>query len=76
MPRHMRYTGSMKKKEKYQHPANPERAAAMHGLASSNASGSHDNRPKRERSRAAIKRAEIRRDAGYRRPRGHGITVP
>lgn len=52
----------MSKHEKYKHPANPERAQAMHGLARSNASGSHDNRPKRERARREARRAAIRRD--------------
>jgi hypothetical protein len=43
--------------------ANPEYAEGMRQLRRSNAAGSHDNRPKRERSRADAKRAAIRRDA-------------
>lgn len=47
--------------DKYKHPANPARAKGMHEIARSGKSGTHDSRPKRERSRAAAKRAEIRR---------------
>lgn len=43
--------------------ANPEYAEGMRQLRRSNAAGSHDNRPRRERSRADAKRAAIRRDA-------------
>jgi hypothetical protein len=46
---------------KYKGNANPEYIAAMREIRRSSAAGSHDNRPKRERSRAASKRAEIRR---------------
>lgn len=53
----------MSKRDKYKHPANPERAQAMHGLARSNAAGSHDNRPHRERARREARRAAIKRDA-------------
>lgn len=48
--------------DKYKHPANPERAKGMHEIARSGKSGSHDARPKRERSRAAVKRVEIDRN--------------
>jgi len=51
-----------KKKDKYIHPANPLRAAADAERARSNAAGTHDNRPKRERSREAAERAAIQRD--------------
>ena len=51
-----------KKKEKYVHPANPLRAAADAERARSNAAGTHDSRPKRERSRGDVLRAEVRRD--------------
>jgi hypothetical protein len=49
--------------EKYRNAANPLRAHADAERARSNAWGSHDNRPKRERSRDAVRRAEIRRSA-------------
>lgn len=48
--------------EKFKPTANPEYAAGMREIRRSNASGSHDNRPKRERSRADAKRAAIRLD--------------
>jgi hypothetical protein len=48
---------------KYRAPANPVKAQADAERARSNAWGTHDNRPKRERSRADSKRAAIRRDA-------------
>lgn len=52
----------MAKKSKYQHPANPERAAAEAERRRSNAAGTHaDKRTARERSRAAKKRAAIQR---------------
>ena len=46
---------------KYRTNANPEMAAAFRELRRSNAAVPYDNRPKRERSRAAAKRAEIKR---------------
>lgn len=53
----------MSKRDKYKHPANPERAQAMHGLARSNAAGTHaDKRTKRRRSRADAKRHAIREE--------------
>lgn len=49
-------------RDKYQHPANPERAKAMHGLRSSSAATPHkDRRTKRERSRRAARNASIHR---------------
>ncbi len=48
------------RKRKYVHPANPERAKAMHDLARSNASGTHeDRRFRRKRTRRAAKKAAI-----------------
>lgn len=52
----------MAKSEKYRAPANPEMAQAMREIRRSNAAGSHDPRPNRERSRHAAKRAAIQRD--------------
>jgi hypothetical protein len=45
---------------KFKGTANPEYIAAMRELRSSSAAGTHDNRPKRERSRRDAKRASIR----------------
>lgn len=47
------------KTPKFRAIANPEMAAAMRGLRSSNAATSHDNRPKRVRTRSNSKRAAI-----------------
>ena len=41
--------------------ANPAYAEGMREIRRSNKAGTHDARPKRERSRNAVKRAEIRR---------------
>lgn len=49
--------------KRHKNVANPEYAEGMRQLRRSNAAGSHDNRPRRERSRADAKRAAIRRDA-------------
>jgi hypothetical protein len=45
---------------KFRATANPEYAAAMHGLRSSGAAGSHDNRPNRQRTRSTSKRQAIK----------------
>ena len=60
----MCYDGNMKDKTPKHVPvANPAYHRAMVELRRSNASGTHDARPKRERSRNAAKRAEIRRNS-------------
>jgi len=56
----------MSKTPKHKGTANPEYIAAMRELRRSNASGSHDSRPKRERSRGASRAAEIRRQSESR----------
>lgn len=48
---------------KYRGVSNPEAHRADMDRRKSNAGGTHDNRPKRERSRDAVKRAEIRRES-------------
>lgn len=45
---------------KFRPTANPEMAAAMRELRRSSAASSHDNRPKRQRTRSASKRAAIK----------------
>jgi len=50
----------MAKSEKYRATANPEMASAMREIRRSNAAGTHDNRPARQRSRHAAKHAAIR----------------
>ena len=57
----MRYTRHMTKPQKFQPVANPAYAEGMREIRKSNASGGHDSRPKRERSRSAVLRAEIKR---------------
>lgn len=52
----------MAKSEKYRAVANPAMASAMREIRRSNAAGTHDARPHRERSRSDAKRAQIRRD--------------
>jgi len=52
---------SKPKEPKYKGHANPELAAAMRELRRSNAAGTHDSRPNRERARGQAKRADIRR---------------
>jgi hypothetical protein len=52
-----------KNNRKHTPVANPEYAQAMRELRRSGAAGTHDNRPKRERSRQDSKRAAIRRDS-------------
>jgi hypothetical protein len=52
----------MAKSEKYRAVANPAYAAGMREIRRSNAAGTHDARPSRERSRRDAKRAAIRRD--------------
>ena len=42
--------------------ANPALAEGMRMLARSGAAGAHDSRPRRERTRAAAKRAAIRQE--------------
>jgi hypothetical protein len=54
----------MAKQKKFKGVANPEYIAGMRELRKGNAAGSHDNRPKRERTRSALKRAEIKREEG------------
>jgi hypothetical protein len=49
------------KNTKFKGTANPEYIAAMRELRSSSAAGTHDNRPKRERSRSAAKKVSITR---------------
>ena len=53
----------MAKQDKYQPTANPAYAAGMREIRKSNAAGTHDSRPARERSRADAKRAAIKRDS-------------
>ena len=48
---------------KYKRTANPQLAQAMREIRRSNAAQPMDNRPKRERSRDAAKRAAIKRDS-------------
>jgi hypothetical protein len=50
-------------KDKRRGVANAEYIAGMREIRKSNAAGSHDNRPKRERSRRDAERAAIRRGA-------------
>lgn len=52
----------MAKQDKYKPTANPAYAEGMRELRRSNAAGSHDSRPARERSRSDAKRAAIKRD--------------
>jgi len=52
----------MAKSDKYRAVSNPEMAKAMREIRHSNASGTHDNRPRKERARRDAKRAAIRRD--------------
>jgi len=47
------------KSVKFKGTANPEYIAAMRGIRSSSAAGTHDNRPKRELSRSNAKKASI-----------------
>lgn len=49
--------------EKYRPVRNEALAAAMRDLRRSNAAVPYDSRPKRERSRDAVRKAEIRRSA-------------
>lgn len=51
------------KAKKYIPVANPQYAAAMHDLRSSGAAGSHDNRPNRQRTRSAAKKASIQHNS-------------
>lgn len=48
--------------DKYRGVSNPDAHRADMDRRRSNAGGAHDNRPKRERSRDAAKRAAIQRD--------------
>jgi hypothetical protein len=48
--------------DKYRGVENPDAARAAAERAQSGAWGTHDNRPKRERSRDAAKRAAIKRE--------------
>jgi hypothetical protein len=48
------------KTEKFRGVENHKYAVEMHGLRSSGAAGSHDNRPKRERTRSNTRRAAIK----------------
>lgn len=51
---------SQNSNEKYKHPANPERIAAYREIRRSNKAGSHDNRPKRLRTRLSVNRNSVR----------------
>jgi hypothetical protein len=53
----------MSKQKKTPGVANEAYIVAMREIRRSNAAGTHDARPARERSRADAKRAAIRRDA-------------
>jgi hypothetical protein len=48
------------KTTKFRATANPEYAAAMHGLRSSSAASPQDNRPNRQRTRSTAKRQAIK----------------
>lgn len=50
----------MAKQVKYKHPANLERHQAICDQFSSNKAGTHDNRPKRQRTRANAKKNAIK----------------
>lgn len=50
----------MAKQAKYKHAANPEQHQAICAQFSSNKAGTHDNRPKRQRTRASVKRVAIK----------------
>jgi hypothetical protein len=52
----------MSTNNQYRHPANPQRVAAMHGLRTSNAAGTHAQGAKRERARRDAIRAAIKRE--------------
>lgn len=49
-----------KKTQKHRGVENHKYAVEMHGLRSSNAAGTHDARPNRQRTRSTAKRAAIR----------------
>jgi hypothetical protein len=59
----MRYACLMAENEKYHGVSNEDAHRADQERRRSNAGGSHDSRPKRERSRSAVRAAEIRRNA-------------